>query len=102
MLQQKAKNEGLAERIQGCEKVAEELKRRALIAESEVEQLRNKFKTSNEAKATQELQMLRDYMADMKNQLQREKEEKDKLLLQRDEYRQAAHKLVRLFNMVVS
>lgn len=89
----------MVERMQGCEKVALELKRRALIAETEVEQLRNKFKNSNEAKATQELQMLRHRMVDIKDQLQREQEEKDKLLSQRDEYRQAAHKLVRLFNV---
>ena len=84
----------MLERIKGCEKVAEDSKRRAILAESEAEQLRTKFKSSNEAKATQELHMLRDRMVDMRKQLDREKEEKDKISSQRDEYRQAAHKLV--------
>lgn len=91
---QKAKLEAMAERIKGYEKAAEENRRRALIAESEAEQLRNKFKSSNEAKVTQELQMLRERMEEIKIQLDREKKEKDQLLSQRDEYRQAAHNLV--------
>ena len=91
---QKVKLEAMAERIKGYEKAAEENRRRALIAESEAEQLRNKFKSSNEAKVTQELQMLRERMEEIKIQLDREKKEKDQLLSQRDEYRQAAHNLV--------
>ncbi len=81
--------------MKGCEKIAEDFKRRAITAELEAEQLRNKFKNSKEAKVTQELQMIRDRMEDIKIQLSREKKEKDQMIMQRDEYRQAAHKLVR-------
>lgn len=84
----------MREKIKAVENATDIAKKRAKKAEESMEQLRKKFNDSNEAKAVQELNILKHRVEDMKTQIQKDTSEKKELLSQRDEYRQAAHKLV--------
>lgn len=94
MFLQKAKSEAMREKMKSMEGDKEALKCRAIKAEEEIKVLQKKFKTSNEAKTAYELNIVKHELEQMKLKLQREMSEKEQLVSQRDEYRQAAHKLV--------
>mmetsp|Transcript_25960 Transcript_25960/g.32672 ORF Transcript_25960/g.32672 Transcript_25960/m.32672 type:complete len:117 (+) Transcript_25960:26-376(+) len=79
----------MMERIKVAESAAEAAKNRALKAE---ESMRN----SNETKMAQELNMLKCQVEEMKNKIKSQESQRNEIILQRDQYRKAAHKLARM------
>ena len=91
---QRNKVEVIKDRIKVVENTAEAAKIRAMNKEEEVKQLQKKLNNSNLSKTVQELNTLKIQMEEMKQQLQKETAEKNDLMTQRDEYQNAAKKLV--------
>ncbi len=77
---------------------AEGSKNRANNLEKEVSQLQKKIKNSDEAKAIHGMNVMRTELEEIKLKLKQEVTEKNALIIQRDEYRHAAHKLVSFHN----
>ena len=73
----------------------EEAINRTKKLEANLNQLQRKVNYSNEVKTQQELSILKSKFDDLNAQIQTKVEENNQLLKQRNEYRQAAGKLVR-------